>query len=186
MKVRVNSVFATVMVIALCLSAFVFTEASAAQGSRKGTGILPLTEAEKATMLFLREEEKLARDVYIVMYEQWKSAVFANISVSEQRHMDAIKRLIDKYGLQDSASSEIGVFNNQELQLLYNELIAKGEQSQLDAFEVGVLIEETDISDLQAAIAETSKADLDTVYGNLLSGSENHLSAFNLYIEGIN
>jgi hypothetical protein len=186
MKVRVNSVFASVMVIALCLSAFVFTETSAAQGNRKGTGILPLTEAEKATMLFMREEEKLARDVYIVMYEQWKSAVFANISVSEQRHMDAIKNLIDKYDLQDPASREIGVFNNQELQLLYNELITKGEQSLLDAFEAGKLIEETDISDLQAAIAETSKVDLDTVYGNLLSGSENHLSAFNSHIESLN
>jgi len=173
------------MVIALCVSAFVFTEASAAPGSRKGIGISPLTEAEKTDLLFMREEEKLARDVYIVMYEQWDSAVFVNISVSEQRHMDAIKNLIIKYGLQDSASSKIGVFNNQELQFLYNELISKGEQSLLDAFEVGKLIEETDIEDLQAAMAETNKVDLDTVYGNLLSGSENHLRAFILNIENL-
>lgn len=186
MKIRMSSVFVSVMVIVLCVSAFVFTEASAAQGSRKGTGIVPLTEAEKSTMLFMREEEKLARDVYIVMYETWNSAVFLNISVSEQRHMDAIKNLIDKYGLEDSASSEIGVFNDQELQLLYNELITKGEQSLLDAFEVGKLIEEKDISDLQAAMAETNKVDLDTVYGNLLRGSENHLSAFNSHIESLN
>lgn len=185
MKIRINSVFVSVMVIALCVSAFVFTEASAAPGSRKGIGISPLTEAEKTDLLFMREEEKLARDVYIVMYEQWDSAVFVNISVSEQRHMDAIKNLIIKYGLQDSASSKIGVFNNQELQFLYNELISKGEQSLLDAFEVGKLIEETDIEDLQAAMAETNKVDLDTVYGNLLSGSENHLRAFILNIENL-
>jgi hypothetical protein len=151
-----------------------------------GTGIAALTEKEKATMLFMREEEKLARDAYIVLYEQWKSAVFANISVSEQRHMDAIKNLIDKYGIQDSASSQIGSFNNQELQLLYDDLITKGKQSLLDAFEVGKLIEETDISDLEAAIAETNKADIDRVYGNLLSGSESHLSAFNFQIENLN
>ena len=185
MKIKMSSVFVSVMVIALCVSAFVFTEASAAQGSRKGTGISPLTEAEKADLLFMREEEKLARDVYIVMYEQWNSAVFANISVSEQRHMDAIKNLIIKYGLQDSASSEIGIFNNQELQLLYNELISKGEQSLLDAFEVGKLIEETDIEDLQAALAKTSRIDIRTVYGNLLRGSENHLRAFILNIENL-
>ena len=185
MKIRMSSVFVSVMVIVLCVSAFVFTEASAAQGSRKGTGISSLTEVEKADLLFMREEEKLARDVYIVMYEQWKSAVFLNISVSEQRHMDAIKNLIDKYGLEDSASGEIGVFNNQELQQLYDELVFRGEQSLMDAFEVGKLIEETDIEDLQAALAKTIRLDIRTVYGNLLRGSENHLRAFIMNIENL-
>lgn len=186
MKIRMSSVFVSVMVIVLCVSAFVFTEASAAQASRKGTGIVPLIEAEKTTLLFMREEEKLARDVYIMMYEIWHSTVFSNIAVSEQRHMDALKNLIDKYGLEDSASSEIGVFNDEKLKLLYSELIDKGKQSLLDAFEVGKMIEELDISDLEAAIAETNKVDLDTVYGNLLRGSENHLSAFNFQIESLN
>jgi hypothetical protein len=183
MKTRVVSVFLSIMIMVFCFCTFVVTEESAAQLLRKGTGIVPLTETEQATMLYMREEEKLARDVYIAMYDLWQAPVFSNIALSEQRHMDAVKKLMDKYGLEDSASSEIGVFNNEIIRDLYTELKAKGQQSLLEAYEVGKIIEIMDIEDLEAAMAETEKVDLDTVYGNLLSGSENHLTAFTLHME---
>jgi hypothetical protein len=180
----------SLIVISLLLSAFIsaaliVSPAIAAQTGRRGAGLATLTEAETTDLLFMREEEKLARDVYIVLYEKWESVVFKNISASEQRHMDALKKLIVKYGLQDSASPEPGVFNDQELQALYNALVSRGEQSLPDAFEVGKLIEETDIEDLQNALAGTVKIDLQMVYGNLLRGSENHLRAFTLQIESL-
>ena len=150
---------------------------------RKGPGYVALTEAEVATLKFMREEEKLARDVYLVMYEQYKSVVFANIAKSEQKHMDAIKRMLDKYGVPDPASTEFGVFNDASLQQLYDKLVVQGQVSELDAFKVGALIEEVDIEDLLAAIEETSKIPLDRVYGNLLRGSEKHLRAFVAHIE---
>ena len=60
-----------------------------------------LTEDEISGILFMREEEKLARDVYLYLYEIYPLRPFLNISKSEQAHMDAIKYLIDTYELED-------------------------------------------------------------------------------------
>ena len=144
---------------------------------------LSLSQTEADTLNFMREEEKLARDVYFVMFTYWSSKTFTNIAESEQTHMEAIKTLLDKYGLPDPADPEIGVFNNKELQELYDDLVAQGENAKLDALMVGALIEEVDIEDLQRAIDQTDKLDLERVYGNLMSGSENHLRAFVSQIE---
>jgi hypothetical protein len=144
---------------------------------------LSLSQTEADTLNFMREEEKLARDVYFVMFTYWSSKTFTNIAESEQTHMEAIKTLLDKYGLPDPADPEIGVFNNTELQELYDDLVVQGGNSKLDALMVGALIEEVDIEDLQRAIDQTDKQDLRRVYGNLMSGSENHLRAFVSQIE---
>ena len=148
-----------------------------------GEEILSLSQTEADTLNFMREEEKLARDVYLVMFTYWSSKTFTNIAESEQTHMDAIKTLLDKYGLPDPADPEIGVFNDTELQQLYKDLTDQGENSKFDALMVGALIEEVDIEDLQTAIEQTDKQDLQRVYGNLMSGSENHLRAFVSQIE---
>lgn len=102
--------------------------------------------------------------------------------------MDAIKTLLDKYGLPDPAYQEIGVFNDPSLQDLYEQLEGQGKVSKLDALMVGALIEEIDIEDLQTAIDQTDKQDLQRVYRNLMNGSENHLRAFVSQIEhlGVN
>ena len=144
---------------------------------------LTLSQTEADTLTFMREEEKLARDVYLVMFAYWGTKTFSNIAVSEQNHMDAIKTLLDKYGLSDPASQEIGVFNDPSLQELYDQLESQGKDSELDALMVGALIEEIDIEDLQTAIDQTDKLDLQRVYENLMSGSENHLRAFVSQIE---
>jgi hypothetical protein len=149
---------------------------------------LSLSQTEADTLTFMREEEKLARDVYLVMFAYWGSKTFTNIAESEQNHMDAIKTLLDKYGLPDPAYQEIGVFNDPSLQELYEQLENQGKVSKLDALMVGALIEEIDIEDLQTAIDQTDQHDLQRVYGNLMSGSENHLRAFVSQIErlGVN
>ena len=132
------------------------------------------------TLNYMREEEKLARDVYLFLYDKWHSRIFKNISVSEQTHMDAIKNLLDKYGIPDPAADKgPGEFANSQLQALYEELIQDGSVSLVDALEVGVFIEETDIEDLDAGIASSTHKDIITVYSNLLAGSLNHLNAFN-------
>lgn len=169
------------MLLALAGLALIATPTFAGRGGDGagggGTAQVALTSAETSTLLFMREEEKLARDVYLKMFECWGSRIFANIAGSEQAHMDAIKRLLDKYGLADPAG-DIGVFANQELQDLYDLLIYHGSASLEAGLLVGGLIEEVDMEDLAAAIAGTSKADLQQVYGNLMDGSENHLRAF--------
>jgi len=138
-----------------------------------------LSAAEAETLTFMREEEKMAHDVYLVMYEKWGAAIFANILASEQRHMDTMLKMLTKYGLPDpTAEMGTGEFANEDLQELYNELVARGSVSLNEAFQVGVDIENTDIIDLQNALAGTTRRDLRTAYTNLLEGSYNHLQAF--------
>jgi len=138
-----------------------------------------LSAAEIEGLLYMREEEKLARDVYQVLYGQWGLPIFENIAGSEQTHMDAVKTLLDRYGLADpAADTEAGEFANAELQALYDELVAQGLRSQEEALRVGAAIEEIDILDLEKRLAETDQADIRRVYENLARGSRNHLRAF--------
>lgn len=136
-----------------------------------------LSEREQADLLFTREEEKLARDVYDALdgYGQ----AFVNIQSSEQRHFDAVGTLLVTYGLPDPAAGQpIGSFVDPRLQELYDELVARGAPSRLAALGVGCTIEELDLRDLVVAQAQTTRADIRTVYDNLLLGSRNHLRAF--------
>ena len=140
---------------------------------------LPLSAEEETDLLYMREEEKLARDTYLTLYELWDLTIFSNISSSEQKHMDALLKLLKKYKLPDpAADTEIGEFTNNALQTLYNTLIAMGKQSSLDALKVGGIIEETDMRDINAAIERSQKEDIDAVYETLLCGSRNHLRSF--------
>ena len=150
-----------------------------------------LSADEQADLLFMREEEKLARDTYLTFYALYESSgldlsVFSNIASSEQSHMDAILRLLKKYKLPDpAAGNEIGEFTDEELQDLYDSLIAAGKESLLAALKVGGLIEETDMEDIKVAIERSGKADIDAVYESLLCGSRNHLRSFARNIEAL-
>ena len=191
MDVKTHNILSIILtVIMICgLSESALAGGSDFKGKQAG-GVeqLTLSSTEAETLTFMREEEKLARDVYLVMFAYWGSKTFTNIAESEQNHMDAIKTLLDKYGLSDPAYQEIGVFNDPSLQELYDQLESQGKVSKLDAFMVGALIEEIDIEDLQTAIDQTDKKDLQRVYTNLMNGSENHLRAFISQIErlGVN
>lgn len=139
-----------------------------------------------AMMQFMREEEKLARDVYLKLDEIWGGATqtFANIAVSEQEHTDAVKALLDKYGVEDLAIVEDGElvpgeFDNDELQELYETLVANGEEGLSEALNVGVTIEKKDMDDIADAIDLSRRyPDIVKVYSNLLAGSESHLAGF--------
>lgn len=138
-----------------------------------------LSQGEIDTLKFMREEEKLARDVYLTLYQQWGVNTFANIALSEQKHTDAIKQLLVKFGIDDPVKDdEIGVFVDHELAELYAQLIDQGMVSEIEALKVGALIEEVDMEDIVNAIEESDQRIIDRVYGNLLAGSENHLRAF--------
>ena len=138
-----------------------------------------LSEEEKTGLIFMREEEKLAHDVYVALYQKWNLNIFNNISSSEQTHTEAVKALIDRYGLTDpNADKGEGEFANEELQKLYDDLIEQGEKSLEDALRVGVTVEEVDIVDLQKFLKEVDNEDIILVYENLLRGSRNHLRSF--------
>ncbi len=139
----------------------------------------PPTAEESADMTFMREEEKLARDVYLRLAETWDLAPFVAIAGAEQRHMNALLRLLTRYQLPDPAAGKlIGEFTDPELQALHDALLAQGGQSPAAALKVGALIEEVDIEDNAAAMSRTTKSDVSATYDNLLCGSRNHLRAF--------
>ncbi|MEZ4866880.1 MAG: DUF2202 domain-containing protein [Caldilineaceae bacterium] len=138
-----------------------------------------LSAEESAALTYMREEEKLAHDVYVTLGEQWQLPIFTNIAGSETTHTEAIKTLLDRYGLADPvAGNGVGVFTDATLQGLYDQLVADGAQSLAAALTVGATIEDLDIVDLEQRIAQTDNADIKLVFSNLMQGSRNHLRAF--------
>lgn len=138
-----------------------------------------LDEDEVAGLLWMREEEQLAHDVYVVLGEQWGLRVFENISASEQTHIRATVDLLDRYGIPDPASdNEPGTFTDPTIQQLYDDLVARGLESKVAALSVGATIEELDIADLRARAAATDEPAIDRTYSRLERASRNHLRAF--------
>jgi hypothetical protein len=177
MKTYLVLLLSAVLLTSVFTAPIALAQPIAVEGSVAVEGELSTIEAQG--LLYMREEEKLARDVYLTLYNKWNVPVFENIARSEQSHMDAIKTLLDRYGLQDpAAGQDVGAFANETLQSLYDQLVVQGSQSLVDALRVGAAIEEIDILDLDEYLAQTDKADILRVYQNLAKGSRNHLRAF--------
>jgi len=137
-----------------------------------------LTNYEIEGILFMREEEKLARDIYLVFNSIFPHQTFDNISKSEQKHTDTMAKLIDYYSLEDPFIDTIGKFVDPTLCELYQVLIDWGTCCLDSALVVGAIIEETDIEDIERFANQTEVKNITNVYQNLLDGSENHLRAF--------
>ena len=145
-----------------------------------------LSQEEREGLLKMVEEEKLARDVYFFLYNQWKSPIFLNIGGSEQRHMDAVSSLISKYGLENPVQDLVpGQFVTPEMQELYDTLTSEGSQSLEQALQVGATIEDLDIKDLNELINKCDNQDILMVFQNLVKGSRNHLRAFTSYLDSL-
>lgn len=152
---------------------------SAIQATVSSLPVEPLDSAEKQRVLFIREEEKLAYDVYQAMFDKYGVKIFQNIPNSELSHMEAMLTIITKYQLVDPMDKNPrGVFANADLQSLYNALVSQGNGSVLAAYQVGAKIEELDIFDLNKSIAVTNNQDVKLVYDFLNKGSRNHLRSF--------
>lgn len=145
-------------------------------------GNLPLqtlSNDEKIGLITMREEEKLAHDVYIALYDKWKLNVFRNIASSESTHTEAVRYLLERYKIEDPVKSQaVGVFTSSDFSKLYTDLVKKGQNSLKDALVVGATIEDLDIRDLKDLIGKTDNQDIQAVYNNLMRGSRNHLRSF--------
>lgn len=139
-----------------------------------------LTEEERDGLIHMRLEEKVARDVYIVMGNLYNHQVFLTIQLSEQKHMDAMKKLLTKYNVEDPVTTdEVGVFSDPVFQALYDQFILQGQVSLHEALLVGKAIEELDITDISYQLSFVDNPDIINVYNNLLAASQSHLVAFN-------
>lgn len=137
-----------------------------------------ISNQEAEMLKFMREEEKLARDVYTTLSTQYTIPVFKNIARSEQWHMDRVLCLLNYYNIKDPASEQVGVFNNPELQELYNNLVEQGSTTLVDALTVGATIEDVDIKDLSEYISQTENEAIVKIFDHLKYGSGNHMRAF--------
>lgn len=138
-----------------------------------------LTADEGLTLLYMKQEEKLARDVYQALGARWEHPTFLNITRSEQRHLEAIEALIQRFGLSDATPVEPGRFTYPDLQALYDRLVLEGAASLTAALQAGVQIEEADIADLEEALAQVREPVVQRVFTQLLKASGHHLAAFN-------
>ena len=134
---------------------------------------------QSADLLFIREEEKLARDVYDVLGAQYGTQIFQNIRKSEQGHMEALLPHILRLGLTDPiVDDSTGAFTNPDLTALYETLIDQGDVDLVAALTVGATIEDLDIVDIANAIVRADDAELITTYERLMCGSRNHLRSY--------
>lgn len=144
----------------------------------------PLSDVEIATLNFVREEELLAHDVYVALYDKYNVPVFNNISKSELMHTSMILALLQKYNLPDPAADhQAGVFNDEAIQNYYDQLIEQGGLSLNDAIIVGETIEDLDIADLISHLEnDIDNEDVTAVFTQLYKGSRNHMRAFYAHI----
>lgn len=143
------------------------------------------TKKEIENLQFLKEEEKLARDVYLFSYDLYHSSIFNNIASSEQTHMNAVSVILNKYNIEDLSFSERGKFSNEILQNLYDDLVSLASQSIDNALIVGATIEDLDINDLNSFIMNTNHNDVVDMYQKLNCGSKNHIRSFTSNLENI-
>lgn len=138
-----------------------------------------LTAAERDAVLYLRDEERLARDLYAELLSTSGDQRFARIGASEQQHFDAMGTLIERYGLDDPAEGRApGEFSSPELQALYDRLLKAGVASPEAAIAQGVIVEETDIADIDRHLRNIDEPEIEQVLVRLRAGSERHLAAF--------
>ncbi|NTW24614.1 MAG: DUF2202 domain-containing protein [Lentimicrobium sp.] len=170
--------------VAVVEKAFLDAEILACNAIFDSMPLEPLSETEIDALTHMREEEFLAHDVYMKLAETYTIRIFTNISGSELQHTNAVARILQKYNLPDPGlEHQAGIFVNQELQGLYNALIAQGQQSQVDALTVGATIEDLDIKDLMDLTEVIDNQDINFVFANLTKGSRNHLRAFSAQLK---
>ena len=189
-----NTIITTSAILLIALVVSLPAEAQRRGGGRAGgtgdcAGIVadytdqlemsPLSQGDIDGLNLMREEEKLARDVYLTLGERWSMPIFFNIARAEQRHMDRVLSVMDLYEITDPIIDDtVGVFVDQHLADLYTTLVDLGSQSLIDGLIVGATIEDLDIFDLYELIDIGTNDHMLFAWQNLAKGSRNHLRAF--------
>ena len=192
------------------VSGIIFTAALyviPASGANEDT--LTVDFNEETHMVFMREEEKLARDVYMTLSSMYQGEVaFSNIDDSEEKHTATVRDKLAKYNIADpNTDNTVGVFTGADYGWYftekYNLLVGLGAESLINALYVGAYIEELDMLDIaqcpqviidthdrikkvrDCGLIYTDNSDIQSMYVALLEGSENHLRSYVGNIEAI-
>ena len=120
-----------------------------------------------------------ARDLYTEFAARYDDPVFDRIAASETRHLEAFRTLLARYDITDpTAGQAAGSFSDPTVKATYDRLLAEGLTGEPAALGVGRTVETTDIADLRAAAQGLTAPDVQRVYQQLLSASQQHLAAF--------
>jgi hypothetical protein len=142
-----------------------------------------LTSEQRATLAYSAEEEKLAHDLYTAFADRHDATVFDRIALSESRHLNAVRTMLDRYGIADPTAGQApGSFTTPAVQATYDSLLAKGQSSERAALEVGVTVETDDIDMLRSALDGLTAPDVRRVHTMLLTASEHHRTAFTAWL----
>lgn len=146
-----------------------------------------LTPQERQSLIYVREAEKMARDLYLGMYQAWGLSVFKSTSAEEQDHVDAMLELFGIYALSDplAARDVPGTYLNQNITSMHSSLFSQGIRSKKDGLKACALQEEINILDLDLAMKSTQKPDIARVYLELQRDSMNHLRSFAHCLEAL-
>lgn len=155
---------------------------SCSDNNNQSINTLDLSDSDIEALLFMLEEEKLARDTYEFLDSEWGLIQFANIKISEQSHMDAIITLLERSNTPYTILP-YGEFDDDHLQDYYNQFVENGQLSQSNALQIGATIEDLDIVDLQEFIDHAENLSVIKVFESLKCGSGNHLRSFVSSIE---
>ncbi|CAL8974724.1 hypothetical protein CELL_01870 [Cellulomonas sp. T2.31MG-18] len=153
-------------------------------GQGTGTGLTgvesgTLTDAQKAQLAAMAEEELLAHDLYTAFAADATTPVFEHVADAESQHLIQIRILLERYGVADpSADHTTGRFSATDVQATYDRLLAEGSASTDAAYAAARSVEQADITDLTDAKASVTAPDVQLVYSHLLTASERHLAAF--------
>ena len=180
------TVFASVMLFISCSEdhnneedSIPISEETVDEETNTGT---ELNQADYEALVFMLEEEKLARDTYEYLGNIWALNQFSNIKLSEETHINLVANLLEVYKI-DYNLLPAGEFQNQNLQELYNQFAIQGKIDLANALQIGATIEDLDIVDLENFINVTTNASIKDVFENLQCGSRNHLRSFITSIE---
>ncbi len=161
-----------------------------------------LTQEVVDSLAYMGNEERLAYDVYTVLYNYHNGRgteikQLQNIPKAERSHVGIVQDIIQKYDINTKNLSDVanpvadknvafedmptGKYDVTHVQELYDMLYDKGIASSRAALEVGCMVEVTDVDDLDKYIeqAEASNAtDIVDGFNILRDGSYNHYWAF--------
>ena len=135
-------------------------------------------DAALADLLLVHEQQKLGRDVYLNLYQQWQLPEFARMARSGEAQLEATRPLLRAQLLEDPAAREaVGEFGNAGLQAFYLDLTTTAAESATSALYVAALMEEVRLQDSARAIRAAGPGALGEAYARLMCGSRNHLRA---------
>ena len=139
-----------------------------------------LTATQRSALAEMADEEKMAHDLYVALGDKFPEVrQFQMIPNAESRHLEAVQTLLTRYSIADpTVGKSAGEFSSARIQNLYDTLLVQGSASSTAALNVGVVVEKTDIADLNTAGKSVTAPDVTLVYQNLTTGSEHHLAAF--------